>query len=127
MAFANPVLRCRRLHNRGRAELQSSAIPCLGEQAVIAGRVGMTGIEDCDLAVEADRRTGDQRFAKFVADAVDGVTRDEVVRAVEHYIDIGDFILQAFVVEAFVERYDVTFRVDFGEAYAPGFGLRLPQ
>src|SRR5262249_44405531 len=49
-------------------------IPAFSEQAVVARRLGIARVEYGDLAVETDRRAGDERFFRRDACAVDRVS-----------------------------------------------------
>ena len=96
----------------------------LAEQAVVAGRGGIPRVEDRDLAVEADRRAGDERRLRGDAGAVHGMPGREIVAAVEHDIGARHEGRQFGRPDPGLHRLDAHFRVDGGEPRLGGGDLR---
>ena len=75
-------------HERGKYAHRRAArfleFVAFAEQAVVARICRIAGVEDRDLAVEADRRAGHKRLFRGNTGAVDGVARRKVVGAVGH-------------------------------------------
>ena len=101
----------RREHAHRRAALLLG-LGVLGEQAVVAGRLGAAQVEHRDLPVEADARARDQRLARRHARAVERVARGEVVGAVEHHVGVAHERGEALGPGALLERLDADLGID---------------
>ena len=82
---------------------------------MITGRIRLTRIEHRHLAVEANRRAGDQGLVELDAGAIDGVARGEVVAAIEDDIGPRHFLFQPGAGKTFVERNHMAFGVDLAQ------------
>src|SRR5664280_448609 len=107
-------------HRRARDVLEAGVVR---KRAGVAGRRGAARVVDGDLAVEADRRPGDQGLAMADAGDIDGVPGREVVAAVDDDDCIGDQPAELVCADALVERRDVDARVEGGDRERRGHRL----
>jgi hypothetical protein len=88
-----------------RGALRLFHLRVLREEARVAGGVLFSKVEDHELSVEADCRTGDERLRMLHAGAVDCVARGEIVGAVEDHISLRDQ-LRARQIDPFCTEHD---------------------
>ena len=90
---------------------------------MVARRFGLSQIEHGELSVKANGGPRDQRFAVRHTSGVDGVTRAEVVAAIEHDIGGGDPPGEGGAGQTFADRMHAHFRVDGAQRVARRFSL----
>ncbi len=88
-------------------------------QAVIAGAGFQPRIEHGELSLETNRRTADQRLSGLHAGCIDRLADGEIVRAVEHQIDLGNHCIQRVGIQPAAIRNQAHMRV---QCFQPGHG-----